>query len=120
MKDNENAKFVCGHCGKPTDNTQRVYEFEFHTCDECQRKLDIEYEWQSENEHFAEDTIICPYCDYEYEDYDACEYECSEDEIECPECGKKFDLEVRVTTEYSTKRSLCEMPEDYQGEDDAE
>ena len=111
------GEFICGHCGKPTKNTKFIYDYVFHTCDECQRKMDIEYDWQSENEHCGENTIICPYCDYEYEGYDACQYEDNESEIECPLCGKKFDLEVRTITEYSTKRSLCEMPEDYQGND---
>lgn len=96
-------------------NTKVICDYVFHTCDECQKKMDIEYDWQSKNEHYGEDTIICPYCDYEYENYDACQYEDNESEIECPLCGKKFDLEVRTITEYSTKRSLCEMPEDYQG-----
>lgn len=43
----------------------------------------------------------------------------------CGECGKpttnsydvkdlrKFDLEIHTAVRYSTKRSLCEMPEDY-------
>ena len=104
-------KFVCGHCGKPTDNTKVYGNLVFHTCDECQDKMDREIDWQSENEHFRENTIICPYCDYEYEAYDSYRYdEGEETEIECPECGRKFDLEVENIRYFSTKRSLCEMP----------
>jgi hypothetical protein len=39
--------------------------------------------------------------------------------VERPECGKKFDVEVEEKRTYSTKRSLCEMPDNY-GEEDTE
>lgn len=111
----EAMKFVC-RCGNPTDNAEVIGEIVLHTCDECKARISKEVDWESENEHWRKDTIICPYCDYEYESYDAYNYEDSEDEIECPECGKKFDLEVENIRYFSTKRSLCEMPEDYEGE----
>lgn len=114
----ECKKYVCGCCGKPTDNIKLIYGIQINTCDVCQKKQDIEYRWQIKNEHFAENTIICPFCDFEYPNYELWEYSENDYEVECPVCGKKFDLEVRVTMEYSTKRSLCEMPEDYQGDDE--
>ena len=109
-------KYVC-RCGNPTDNTNVIGDIELHTCDECKERISKQVDWESENEHRREGTIICPYCDFEYEEYDAYAYEESENEIECPECGKRFDLEVENITYFSTKRSICDMPEDY-GDDE--
>lgn len=102
-------KFKCGHCGKPTDNIKKYEGIIIHICDECQEQISKEIEWQLENEHWREKTIICPYCDYEYESYDAYAYEENETEIECELCGRKFDLEVEEIRYFSTKRSCCEM-----------
>jgi len=110
----ESMKFVCS-CGNPTDNLKVIGNTVLHTCDECLERISKEVDWESENEHWRERTIVCPYCDYEYEMYDAYNYEDNEEEVECPECGKKFDLEVEHTRYFSTKRSVCEMPEDYEG-----
>ena len=107
-------KFVCS-CGNPTDNEKLIGNSVIHTCDECLERISKEVDWESENEHYHERTIICPYCDFEYEDYDAWNFDCSEDEVECPECGKRFDLEIQEIRYFSTKRSVCDMPEDYQG-----
>ena len=107
-------KFVCS-CGTPTDNEKMIGNLIVHTCDKCLERISKEVDWGSENEHWHERTIVCPYCDYEYEEYDAYSYEDSEDEIECPECGKRFDLEVESIRYFSTKRSVCDMPEDYKG-----
>ena len=107
-------KFVCS-CGNPTDNEKVIGKMVIHTCDECLERISKEVDWESENEHYQERTIICPYCDFEYEDYDAWCFDCSEDEVECPECGKRFDLEIQEIRYFSTKRSVCDMPEDYEG-----
>ena len=32
--------------------------------------------------------------------------------VECPECGNRFDVEVENIRYFSTKRSLCNMPDD--------
>jgi DNA-directed RNA polymerase subunit RPC12/RpoP len=67
-----------------------------------------------------EDNVICPYCGYKYDDYDAyCFQEGDTPEVECEACGRKFDLEVETRRVFSTKRSLCEMPDNY-GEEDTE
>ena len=110
-------KHTCRDCGRETDNEKVIKSivdgkplFTVHRCDECQAKWDAELEFQSEGEKFREDNLICPWCDFAFEDYDACRYEEGEEtEIECPECGRKFDLEVEIQRVYSTKRSLCEM-----------
>ena len=112
-------KYTC-RCGNPTDNMEIIGDVTLHTCDSCKERISKEVAWESKNEHFREKTIICPYCDFEYELYDAYLYADEEkaEEIECPECGKKFDLEVEHITYFSTKRSVCEMPEDYEDGDD--
>lgn len=107
-------KYVCS-CGNPTDNETA---YGHHICDDCLERIQKEVDWESQGEKYKEYTIICPYCGYAYDDYDCWEYEDSEDEVECPECGKHFDLEVYVKRSYSTKRSLCDMPDDYEGDEE--
>ena len=106
--------YMCS-CGNMTDNEHIIGDIVLHTCDECLERIDKEVDWEHENEHYHERTIICPYCDFEYEDYDAWGFESSEDEVECPNCGKHFDLEIQEIRYFSTKRSVCDMPEDYKG-----
>lgn len=104
--------FKCSHCGKPTDNVKSYEGIIIHTCDECEEQISKEVEWEYKNNHYREKTIICPYCDYEYEAYEAYVYEEAEEEIECELCGRKFDLEVEDVRYFSTKRSVCEMPDE--------
>ena len=122
-------KYICRICGEPTDNDQsfdvsvnlQVYHHEVHRCDKCEKKLSQQMDWEIEGETIGEDEIICPYCNFAYEDYDAYSFdEGNTDEVECPECGRKFDLNVEVKRTYSTKRSLCEMPENYGEEGEEE
>lgn len=125
------SKFKCELCGAPTDNDQSFIvpacitrgepqRYEAHRCDKCDKDLDRQIAWESEGETMQEDNVICPYCGYKYDDYDGYEFDEGEtEEVECPECGKKFDVEVEEKRTYSTKRSLCEMPDNY-GEEDTE
>lgn len=111
--------FECCDCGKPTTNSYDVKGFgsiplfTVHRCDACGERLKLESDFQSEGETIEIDTLVCPWCGYEYDAYESCQYGGDEDEVECESCGRKFDLEVHTTVRYSTKRSLCEMPEDY-------
>lgn len=66
----EEAKvYTCSVCGKPTPNYHEwspsvaaiLGEQGSSTCDECFRKAQISYKW--ENEQFAEERLICPYCE---------------------------------------------------------
>lgn len=109
-------KFVCS-CGNPTDNEKVIGSSVIHTCDECLERISKEVDWEGENEYWHERTIICPYCDFEYDRYEAYNYEANEEEIECPACGQHFDLEVEDVRYFSTKRSVCDMPEDYKGKE---
>lgn len=115
-------KYKCDKCGQPTDNIYRYkdhfgakfldavnsWEKETHTCDECEQKADDYKEWQ--NEQFQERKIICPWCGYE--NGDSWEYEDSEDEVECGECGRLFDLEVETEVHYTTRKSDSEYDKD--------
>lgn len=116
------SKYKCTTCGAPTDNDQTFCElFEVHRCDECDKRFHQEIAWQSEGETLMVDKLTCPYCGYEYEDYDGYEFdEGTTEDVECPECSRRFDVEVEVQRVYSTKRSLCEMPENYGEEDEEE
>lgn len=123
-------KFKCDECGAPTDNDQswdletlytegKPRRIEVHRCDKCEERFHRKIDWQSEGEAWNECTIICPYCGYEYEEYDAYAFEDgTHEEVECDGCGRKFDLEVETRREFSTKRSLCEMPDDYEGSEE--
>lgn len=117
------AKFVCMTCGCATDNDQSFtlrdgFTLEVHRCDACDRRFHLELDWESMGETIQESNIICPYCGYEYSDYDGYWFDGGEhSEVECESCGKHFDLEVRERRSYSTKRSLCDMPEDFDGEE---
>lgn len=118
------SKYKC-RCGAPTDNDQSFTvpscitggepsRYEVHRCDKCDKRFHQELDWESEGETIQEKEIICPYCEHKYDDYDAYAFdEGDHPEVECEICGRKFDLEIREVRTYSTKRSLCEMPENY-------
>lgn len=122
------SKFVCMMCGSPTDNDQSftVPDYfmgweEVHRCDKCDKRFHQELSWEAKGETTREYKLICPYCQYEYDDYDAYGFqEGDTPEVECEMCGRKFDLEVDTRRVFSTKRSLCEMPEDWDEEDEDE
>lgn len=126
------SKFVCMKCGAPTDNDQSFTisvhitggvpnRYEVHRCDICDKRFHQELAWESKGETINEKKLVCPYCDYEYDDYDAyCFQEGDTPEVECEACGRKFDLEVDTRRVFSTKRSLCEMPENWDEEDEDE
>ena len=111
-------KYICS-CGKPTDNATTIGSIVIHTCDDCKKEIEKQVAWESMGEQWREETVICPFCGHEYSNYDSWNFEVGEtSEVECECCGKRFDLEVREVRNYSTKRSLCEMPEDWDGDSD--
>lgn len=125
----ENKIYKCDICGCDTTNDQSVtlarkyggYHIEAHRCDACDHRLDLEIDWQAMGETIQETNIICPYCGYEYGDYEGYGFDAGDhDEVECDSCGKHFDLEVVERRTYSTKRSVCDMPEDFNGEESDE
>lgn len=118
--------FKCSRCGCDTTNKKDYYRddgslmFTSHRCDACERRMDLEYDFQCEGETIDEFELICPWCQSSYDSYDAYKYDDGETEVECMYCGKHFDLEIETRRRYSTKRSICDMPEDYGQEEDAE
>lgn len=108
-------KYICRDCGKPTNNIQIICNSEIHVCDDCLNQIHRKIKWKSENEHWHEDIIICPYCDYEQ--YTSLYNEEDYYTVECPSCGKKFNLEVEEVRYLSTKRNVAEMPEDWNGDE---
>lgn len=48
-------------------------------------------------------NIICPYCDYEFDDSESNEHDDDHrQEIGCHNCEKEFFLEVHINVKYST------------------
>lgn len=107
-------KFICDTCGKPTDNEYRIEfgtmenEIIVHRCDECDKKNDAEIDWQ--NEQYGEDDIICPWCGTKFSGYEDMSevtpepYRDFEGTVDCPVCGKEFELEIETKCDYTTRK----------------
>lgn len=111
--------YTCHVCGKPTPNYHEWWpsvaailgEQGESTCDECLRKAQISY--KRRNEQFDEERLICPYCESSIGD--PWEYDDEEDEIECPECGRTFEVEIATVRTYRTRRRMEDMPDGWDG-----
>lgn len=107
--------YTCSWCGKPTPNYREyshpmagiLGESGYSVCDECLRKARIEREW--ENEQCAEERLICPYCESSIDD--PWYYDEDDEEVECPECKRTFELEITTVRTYRTKRRIEDMPD---------
>lgn len=107
--------YTCSWCGKPTPNYREyshpmagiLGESGYSICDECLRKVRIEREW--ENEQCAEERLICPYCESSIDD--PWYYDEDDEEVECPECKRTFELEIATVRTYRTKRRIEDMPD---------
>lgn len=111
--------YTCDVCGKPTPNYRKhsssmaaiLGEQGYSICDECLRKNHILYEWK--NEQYAEERLICPYCESSIDD--PWYYDEDEDEIECPECKRTFEVEIATVRTYRTNRRIDDMPDGWNG-----
>lgn len=111
--------YICDVCGEPTPNYREyspsmaaiLGKQGYSTCDECLRKVHISYKWR--NEQFDEERLICPYCESSISD--PWEYDEDEDEIECPECGRTFEVEIATVRTYRTRRRMEDMPDGWDG-----
>lgn len=83
----------------------------YSVCDECLRKARIEREW--ENEQCDEERLICPYCESSIDD--PWYYDEDDEEVECPECKRTFELEITTVRTYRTKRRIEDMPDGWNG-----
>ena len=115
--------YTCERCGKPTSNRKLFVcgpigsKDGYSWCDECIEyiaEFDRERKW--ENEQLHKEEITCPWCGYE--DSDSWEFEGEyDDAYECPECEKKFILEVLTEVTYTSRRRIEDMPEGWCGDD---
>lgn len=111
--------YTCGVCGEPTPNYREyspsiaaiLGKQGYSTCDECARKAQILYKWR--NEQYSEERLICPYCESFIGD--PWEYDEDEEEIECPECGRTFEVEIATVRTYRSRRRREDMPDGWNG-----
>jgi len=76
----------------------------YHTYSHYQLGLLMSKKRKSHLDYHANDTIVCPYCDFKHEDvYDFMSNH-GEDrfEIECYECEKSFHVQQRVEYTFTT------------------
>lgn len=111
-------KYKCSICGADTDNDQSFdvcgRRYEVHRCNICDDRFHRELDWENDNAHEYESNIVCPYCDYEYSDYDSYEYINEGDcDVECECCGNIFSLKIHRKVEFSTNKRSEDMPDDY-------
>lgn len=71
------------------------------------------HEWENEQE--TDERMICPYCGDSISD--PWEYEEGEDEIECPNCDRTFEVEISSVRTYRTRRRIEDMPDGWNGEE---
>ena len=111
---------TCVLCGAPARKrtfSKYVEDFETTECPACENKSHALWEWG--HEQLLEDNIICPYCGWE--DINSWEYaDGLAIEMDCPKCGRAFDLDVEVEVRYTTARRECDMPSSYPYMTDAE
>lgn len=117
--------YKCNRCGCDTPNSDDIRASDgrliltYHKCDACKKRFRLEYDFQCQGETLRETELVCPWCGYEYEPYDAYGFDEGDTKaVECRHCGNHFDLEIETRRLFSTKRSLCDMPDDYTGEAD--
>lgn len=56
-------------------------------------------------ECYGESEITCPACGWKHSD--SWEYDESNDDMECPDCGRHFSMERDVTVDYTTRLLDC-------------
>ena len=80
-------------------------------CQSCYDHWSNLYDWQYESE---KDGMICPYCDYEFDDEDKM-YEEGTYDVTCPMCDKKFEVEASFTWEWTSRKREADFVD---GEED--
>lgn len=111
----QKKQFTCARCGVPTDNAEQIGTVFVHFCDDCRAEINREVKWQRQGETWKKKTVVCPYCGYELDGYESFRFDLGETrEHACECCSRKFDVDVIEVCYYSVRRSVCEMPEDWQ------
>jgi len=78
----------------------KIGAFQCKPCEEKERKVRIAKRIESGFEHEYTDKVTCPHCGRQYCD----SWEMSEGKTECDDCGKHFEIQRHVYTEYSTEK----------------
>lgn len=68
---------------------------------EGHKRQEKTHEW--ENKHENTNTVVCPYCDCEFEGCDN-PYEEGEEEMDCPDCGKTFNCTTNINYSWTTSK----------------
>lgn len=101
-------QLVCKYCGKPLDLIDD--DTVFTVCKECDDKLTRYYKWENNQRKMS--YIVCPWCGYQ--DPDSWEFNSEyDDEYECVNCGKIFEVSQDVEIFYNSKKRKC----DYEDQD---
>ena len=52
--------------------------------------------------HFLNEGVRCPYCDHMHHPFDSFYFDEDTTEMECERCDKAFDMQVHVSTSWSS------------------
>lgn len=104
-------KYLCESCGKETDNTfhrdaftincgwweHRYEDRKYHLCNSC-----IRFQHRLNDAQVSKDTVICPWCYYNYNNtpkfHDESGY------IICEFCSRVFKLKKHIKMSYTSMR----------------
>lgn len=105
----EYKKHKCLVCDK-----EHYEEYSRYFCSaECEKRWDEKFIWDYEHTHNSNDGAICPFCGHEHTaggDYPEL-YDESLCEMECDNCGRKFEIESISIWSWETKPCDDDYPE---------
>ncbi|KKN22112.1 hypothetical protein LCGC14_0918600 [marine sediment metagenome] len=87
----------CDDCGT---REHVVFWVEGVFCNTCHEKLMVKRIAEFKGETMYQNEAVCPWCGYK--DNDSWERQAGENE--CSECGRKFELSIEMTVDYSTTK----------------
>lgn len=76
-------------------------------CASCYSYWNKLWDWQNKSE---KDGMVCPYCDYEFEERER-EYEEGTTDVTCPCCGKEFEIEVSCLWTWTSRKRGADFVE---------
>lgn len=101
---------VCERCGKTANMLS--WETLCYSCmkDKALEDIQTAIECGDDPDTWSDDYVICPYCGSAYEQlgYDETPETYIEGchEVECTECGKRFELETTVSYSWETRKKV--------------
>lgn len=98
-------KYKCQDCGQPTDNITEFdvnkHHYEIHYCDDCRKEAEKIDKWQ--NEKIRTKTMICPWCELEF-DWEDNIFEEGDGTCNCPYCDKEIEYECEHLLRWTTRK----------------